>query len=72
MARAKRPARSVAPPPREMLLVASKVRQQIHAAGFSTAADALDGLNARVAALIEQAVRRAHANGRKTVRAHDF
>ena len=58
--------------PTEMLLVASKVKSMIKGAGFNTAGDALDGLNAVVAWYVEQATKRANANGRKTVRAHDF
>ena len=60
--------------PAEMLLVSSKVRQMIKDAGCNTAGDALDGLNAYVVWLVEQATKRAQApgNGRKTVRAHDF
>ena len=58
--------------PPEMLLVSSKVRQMIKDAGCNTAGDALDGLNAYVAWLVDQAAKRASENGRKTVRAHDF
>ncbi len=58
--------------PAEMMLVASKVKAMIKGAGFNTAGDALDGLNGVVAAYIDQATKRASANGRKTVRAHDF
>ncbi len=58
--------------PTEMLLVASKVKGMIKDAGFKTAGDALDGLNSVVAWYVEQATKRANANGRKTVRAHDF
>jgi histone H3/H4 len=58
--------------PVEMLLVSSKVRAMIKDAGCNTAGDALDGLNAYVAALVQTAARRASENGRKTVRAHDF
>jgi hypothetical protein len=58
--------------PKEMLLVASKVRQMIKDAGCNTAGDALDGLNAYVGWLVMQATKRASENGRKTVRAHDF
>ncbi len=58
--------------PAEMLLVASKVKGMIKDAGFNTAGDALDGLNSVVAWYVEQATKRANANGRKTVRAHDF
>ena len=58
--------------PKEMLLVASKVRQMIKDAGCNTAGDALDGLNGYVGWLVQQAAKRAGENGRKTVRAHDF
>lgn len=58
--------------PKEMLLVASKVKQMIRDAGCNTAGDALDGLNAIVGRYIEQATKRASENGRKTVRAYDF
>ena len=58
--------------PKEMLLVASKVKQMIRDAGCNTAGDALDGLNAIVGRYIAQAAKRASENGRKTVRAHDF
>lgn len=56
----------------EVLLVASKVKEQIKNAGCNTGGDAVEGLNAWVHWLITQATKRATANGRKTVRAHDF
>jgi histone H3/H4 len=58
--------------PKEMLLVASKVKQMIRDAGCNTAGDALDGLNNVVYQAVQSAARRAGQNGRKTVRAHDF
>ena len=58
--------------PTEMLLVSSKVRQLIKDAGCNTAGDALDGLNAYIGWLVQQAAKRASENGRKTVRSHDF
>ncbi len=58
--------------PKEMLLVASKVKAMLKDAGCNTAGDALDGLNNYVAWLIETAAKRASENGRKTVRAHYF
>jgi hypothetical protein len=58
--------------PKEMLLVASKVKQMLKDAGCNTAGDALDGLNGYVGWLVMQAAKRASENGRKTVRAHDF
>ena len=58
--------------PKEMLLVASKVKQMLKDANCNTAGDALEGLNGYVGWLVEQAAKRAKENGRKTVRAHDF
>lgn len=74
MAKAKKGKRAAASSsrPTEMLLVSSKVRQIIKDAGCNTAGDALDGLNAYVGWLIQQAAKRASENGRKTVRTHDF
>ena len=56
----------------EMLIVGSKVKAMLKEAGCNTGGDALDGLNTWMHWLIEQATNRAGANGRKTVRAHDF
>jgi hypothetical protein len=58
--------------PKEMLIVASKVRTLIKDADCNTAGDAMDGLNDWLYWLVAQATERARANGRKTVRAHDF
>ena len=67
--RTKKPA---AKQPKEVLLVGSKVRLAVKDAGCNFGGDAMDGLNHWVHWLIGQATQRAHANGRKTVRAHDF
>ena len=56
----------------EMLLVGSKTKAALKDTGLNVAGDALDGLNAVVHWYIQQAAARAQANGRKTVRAHDF
>lgn len=56
----------------EPLIIASKAKGLLKAAGCNVAGDALDGLNGYVYWLVEQAAKRAKANGRKTVRAHDF
>lgn len=56
----------------EMVLIASKVKAAIKKGGCNTAGDALEGLNGVVGWYVEQAVKRAKANGRKTVRTHDF
>lgn len=70
MAKAKK--KKAAKKPAEVLLVGSKVKQAIKDAGCNTGGDAIDGLNGWVHWLIDQATQRAAANGRKTVRAHDF
>jgi hypothetical protein len=56
----------------EMLLVGSKTKDALKKYDVNIAGDALEGLNNWVYWLIEQAATRAKANGRKTVRAHDF
>jgi hypothetical protein len=56
----------------EMLVIASKAKAAIKKNKMNTASDALDGLNAVLHWYLEQACKRAKANGRKTVRAHDF
>ena len=54
------------------LVVASKVKDVIKAQDLQTAGEAIDALNKRVQALIEDAIARAKANNRKTVKASDF
>ena len=56
----------------EMLLVGSKTKQALKARGVNVAGDALENLNGVVHWYLEQAAKRAAANGRKTVRGHDF
>jgi histone H3/H4 len=56
----------------EPLLIASKAKAILKKAGCNVAGDALDGLNGWAYWLLGQAAKRAKANGRKTVRAHDF
>ena len=56
----------------EMLLVGSKVKAALKDSGCNVAGDALEGLNAYVNWLVQQAADRATENGRKTVRSHDF
>lgn len=68
----KRNTRKAAAQPQEMLLVASKVRAAVKDADCNFAGDAIEGLNNWTHWLIAQATKRAAANGRKTVRAHDF
>jgi hypothetical protein len=54
------------------LVVASKAKGVLKGAGCNTAGDALDALNGYLYWLLDQAAKRAKANGRKTVRGHDF
>jgi histone H3/H4 len=56
----------------ESLIVGSKAKAALKKAGCNTAGDALEGLNGWVYWLLEQAAKRAKANGRKTVRSYDF
>ena len=56
----------------EPLVIASKAKAILKKAGCNTAGDAFDSLNAYVYWLLDQAAKRAKANGRKTVRGHDF
>lgn len=56
----------------EPLVIASKAKAILKKAGCNTSGDALDGLNSMVYYYLLQAAKRAKANGRKTVRVHDF
>ena len=56
----------------EPLIIASKAKAVLKKNGCNTAGDAMDGLNYWAHWLLEQAAKRAKANGRKTVRAYDF
>jgi histone H3/H4 len=58
--------------PMEPIVVASKAKAVLKKAGCNTAGDAFEALNGYMYWLLEQAAKRAKANGRKTVRAHDF
>lgn len=74
MAKAKKksaPAKSSAKT-KEMVIVSSKVKGLIRAKDRNCSSDALEGLNNLIHWYVEQATKRADANGRKTVRAHDF
>ncbi len=56
----------------ECLVVNSKVREAVKAAGCNCASDFPDALSEKVAWMVKEAGRRAEANGRKTVRASDL
>ncbi|MCR9141665.1 MAG: hypothetical protein NXI24_05390 [bacterium] len=57
---------------RETLIVASKTKAFIKSQGCMVSADALDELNNKIYALIENAVKRTKENKRSTLRSHDF
>ena len=56
----------------EVVVVASKVKAAIKAAGLNSSSDSVEALNRKIHWLIGEACARATANGRKTVRGHDF
>ena len=56
----------------EMLLIGSKTKAALKEKDVNVSGDALDALNLVVHWYIDQAAGRAGANGRKTVRGHDF
>lgn len=52
--------------------VESAVREQVQEAGLRLSGEAIDGLNFEIGRLVDQACKRAKANKRLTVMAHDF
>ena len=56
----------------EILVVGSKVKEEIKKHDCNTAGDAVDALSRVVEGMVKKAAERAKANGRKTVRAEDF
>ena len=54
------------------LVIASKAKSVLKQAGCNTSGDAFGALNGFIYWLLDQAAKRAKANGRKTVRGHDF
>lgn len=56
---------------REMLIVASKVREFIKSKGGLTSSELLPALNEKVYCVLEAAVERAKGNKRSTVKAQD-
>lgn len=57
---------------REVLVIASKIKDVVKAAGLQSSGDLIDGVSAKVHDLLAAAVERAKANGRATVRPHDL
>ena len=60
---------------KEMLLVGSKTKDALKGSGkttFNVSGDTLTALNEHVYWLVDQAQKRAAANGRKTIRPYDI
>ena len=57
---------------KEMCVVTSKVKAAIKAKGLLTSGEFPAALNCKVYCLLESAVKRAAANGRKTVKPQDL
>jgi len=58
--------------PKEVLVVASKIKDVVKAAGLQSSGDLVDGVSDKVYDMIKAAVARAKANGRATVRPYDL
>ncbi len=57
---------------REVLVVGTKVKDVVKAAGLQSSGELIDAVSARVHELLTSACERASGNGRKTVRAYDL
>lgn len=57
---------------KEVLVVASKVKDVLKGAGLRTSGDLVDGLSEKVHALLHSAAERAKADKRQTVRREDL
>lgn len=71
-AKKKAASKKKAPAPPPNLVVKSVCKEVLKGHDCNVAGDALEGLNMVVQWYLDQAAARAAANGRKTVRAHDF
>ena len=57
---------------REVLVVGTKVKDVVKAAGLQSSGELIDAVSAKVHDILSSAISRASGNGRKTVRAHDL
>ncbi len=57
---------------KEVVVIASKIKDVVKAAGLQSSGDLVDGVSDKVHAMIKAAVERAKANGRATVRPYDL
>lgn len=65
--------RGIRPPP-EVMFIKSKVREYIKSKGCNTSGDLIDGnvLNIVIMDILDKAISRAKANGRKTIKERDL
>jgi len=56
----------------DVLVVQSKVREVVKNADVNMSGDFVDALSKKVEEMIKQAINRAKANGRKTIRGYDL
>ncbi len=61
-----------APQGKEIVVIASKIKDVIKAAGLQSSGDLVDGVSAKVHDMLAAAIQRAKANGRATVRPYDL
>ncbi len=59
-------------PERDVLVVASKIKDVVKAAGLQSSGDLVDGVSEKVYSMLAAAAERAKANGRATVRPYDL
>ena len=57
---------------REVLVVGTKVKDVVKAAGLQSSGELIEAISAKVHEMLGDAVKRASGNGRKTVRAYDL
>ena len=57
---------------KEVLFVTSKVKAYIKQSDKMTASETLDALNAKIYAVLDEAIKRTEGNGRKTVKPQDL
>jgi len=56
---------------RDILVVASKVKNYVKAKKMNTSADAIGALSEKLYMMLDEATNRTRANGRKTLKAQD-
>ncbi len=57
---------------KEILVVGSKMKDHIKGKGCMTSGELISALSSKVECLLDKAIERAKANGRKTVNPHDL